>query len=72
MLDRVYRAVAWQGVNQIWYSIDWHFFQVFDIHSTIIEIDAFILPVGVFIQSGSIVFSDKMLECFVNWHFKWL
>jgi hypothetical protein len=53
-------------------------FQAFDIHSTITDIDAlFILPLGVsigtvFIQSGIIVFTNKMLEWFVNCHIKWL
>jgi hypothetical protein len=26
----------------------------------------------VFIEPGIIVFTDKMLEWFVNWHIKWL
>jgi hypothetical protein len=38
-------------------------FQTFDIHSTIIDANA--LFYFVFIQSGIIVFKDKMLE----WHF---
>jgi hypothetical protein len=45
-------------------------FQTFDIHSTVIDADARFY--FVFIQPGIMVFEDKILEWFVNWHIRWL